>query len=282
MNAIGLPTLEQMLQQVRRLPPLRAIVLDVLRNLDQPQANLTGLARGISRDLALSAAALRMVNSPFYGLPHKVDSVQQAVMILGSSNLRGLVAAMALVNDYALPRDGCFDAGRFWLHSFGCAVWARLLATRLHEAGDLAFTAGLLHDVGKLVLALRFGELCREIARRAGAEGRAAEAIEREMLGFDHAAIGAELLAHWQLPERLVRAAALHHAAPEHGEDPICALIRSANQIEPMLDADETVTLARLRPVLRLPDAEIEALVAAARRECGTLSALLKTDGGAT
>jgi putative nucleotidyltransferase with HDIG domain len=281
MNPGKLPSLAEVVQKVRRLPPLRAIVLNVLGSLEQPQTNLVELAQGISRDVVISASALRIVNSPFYGLRTPVESVQQAAMILGTSNLRGIIAAAALVNDYALPHDGPYEAEHFWLHSFGCAVWARLLAERENQAKDLAFTAGLLHDVGKIVLAVNFGELCREIARRAQAEGQAIHIVECEMLGFDHAAVGAELLRHWRLSERLVRAVALHHTPPQHDEDRIAALVRSANQIEQQVDFGETGAKAALPAIPGMTGDEAQAMIATARGECELMRALLQRDGAA-
>jgi putative nucleotidyltransferase with HDIG domain len=275
------PTLNEVLQRVRRLPPLRAIVLEVLRSMEHPHANMAKLAAGISRDAVLSASTLRIVNSSFYGLPHKVESVQQAVMILGNSNLRGIIVAAALVTDYALPQDGPLEVRRFWLHNFSCAVWARMLSREAPLLADLAFTAGLLHDLGKLVLALNYAELYAGIDRRAQAEGLALDVVERETLGFDHAAIGAELLAHWRLSERLVRAVAAHHSPPQPDEDALCALARNANQIAHQAEADDAGTLDRLRPLVRLDDDAVNLLIETARRECEVMRTLIRADGDA-
>ncbi len=281
MNPKKLPTLNEVVQKVRRLQPLRAIVLDVLGSLEQPRTNLVDLAQGISRDVVIASSALRIVNSPFYGLRSPVESVQQAAMILGISNLRGIIAAAALVKDYELPRDGPYAAERFWMHSFGCAVWARLLAERAHEVKDLAFTAGLLHDVGKIVLAMHFGELCSEIAERAQAEGRAVHLLESEILGFDHARVGAELLAHWRLSERMVRAAALHHTPAQQGEDPIASLVRDANRIEHLTDSGGAAAGESLCAMPGMTDGEMQDLAQSARRECEVMRALLQSDSAA-
>jgi putative nucleotidyltransferase with HDIG domain len=157
-------------------------------------------------------------------------------------------------------------------------VWARLLAERAREAKDLAFTAGLLHDVGKIVLATNYAGLCAEIAQRAGAEGREIHVVEYEVLGFDHAAIGAELLKHWRLSERLVRAVALHHTPPKHDEDRIVDLVRSANQIEQQIDLGGAAASGPLRAIPGMTEGEVHDLVDAARRETETMRALLKGD----
>lgn len=281
MNAVAERSLAQVIQDMQRLPALRAVVLDVLRSLESPQTHLAGLAQGISRDVALSASVLRVVNSPFYGLASRVGSVQQAALILGTSNLRGIITAAALVNALPLPRDGSFDPDRFWMHSFTCAVWARLLAERARESVELCYTAGLLHDVGKIVLAIYFGELCSEVARRSDAEGRPAHEIERELLGFDHARVGAELLAHWRLPERLRQPVAQHHTPPQHGEDAVVSVVRTADRVAHLLVADDAAAVDAVRVQLRLPEAEMEILLAAAQRECAALRSLLHAGGEA-
>ena len=144
-------------RNIRDLPALPAVVLELIRTFDDPGADIPTLARMISYDQALAARTLRAANSSFYGLEAKVKTISQAIMVLGFDTVRSLVAAGAVM--HALPgTSACLEPAQFWRHSMATALCARNIARRTRLNPEYAFLAGLLHDIGRLVLATRFAQ----------------------------------------------------------------------------------------------------------------------------
>ncbi len=146
---------EHIVRQIQELPSLPAVVLELLSSMDQDDIDVHVLAHKIELDQALAAKTLRIANSSFYGMQSKVTSIPQAVSVLGFHSIRTVVTACALTGSFA-PAAGGFDFQAFWRHSLATAIVARLLAPHLRVNPETAFTAGLLHDLGTLVLATRF------------------------------------------------------------------------------------------------------------------------------
>jgi len=215
------PRLDALVRQVRGLPALPAAVARVMQLTDDPKAGAADVARALASDQALAARMLKLANSAFYGASRRVSTVSEAVVTLGMRTTRNLVMATSCqemlegdVAGYALPR------GALWRHSLACAFAAQALAGRArYRATEEAFVAGLLHDIGKVVLSTYLKEqFARVLLRAQGGELTFAEA-ERETLGFDHAEAGARLLERWNLPSSLV-AAVRHHHAPLESPSP--------------------------------------------------------------
>lgn len=207
------PRLDVLLRQVRDLPALPAAVTRVMQLTDDPRAGTADVARALASDQALAARVLKLANSAFYGASRRISTVSEAVVTLGMRTTRNLVMATSCqemlesdVSGYALPR------GALWRHSLACASAAQALAGRArYRATEEAFVAGLLHDIGKVVLnTYRRDEFVRVLLRVSSGGVTFAEA-EREILGFDHAEAGARLLERWNLPPSLVIAVRHHH-----------------------------------------------------------------------
>ena len=201
-----------------RLVSLPEVCLRVNEMLDEPAVTASDLGNVISQDTSLTARLLKIVNSSYYGFQAKIETVSRAVTVVGLRELRGLVIAASAVETFSNVPDEILNKVRFWRHSLYCGVIARLLAEQcnvLHS--ERLFVAGLLHDIGKLVIAQRLPIETQKISLQAESEGRSEFEVEQDVLGFNHAEVGGELMRAWNMPETLFESVAYHHA-PQHGE----------------------------------------------------------------
>lgn len=201
-------TPQELVQEVGTLFTLPDAALRLNELMEDPRASLQDLAEVIQRDAGLAAAVLRMANSAYYGLPAKVGTIPMAINLIGQRALRNLVLMVSVTRAFkGLPAD-MVDMQAFWENSTACAAIARALARRVRagNADDL-FIAGLLHAIGRLVFYARRPVHYREILKD-GVTAQQLAAEERRLFGFDHAELGAALLAAWRLPPLLVTAVA--------------------------------------------------------------------------
>ncbi len=212
-SSVSMPLkLDELIPSIRTLPALPEVVFHLVRSLEDPQLDLASLEEQISTDQALSARLLRVANSSFYGLLRQVGTVRDAAMVLGFGALRSMAIATSTVNHFAAQRLPVgFHYRRFWTHGLACGLAAELLAREFKEPEGIAFTAGLIHDIGRLVLACQFPdhlEACYEYKAKAGTGLLEAES---QVLGITHSQIGAELVKSWHFPVAVVDAVAHHH-----------------------------------------------------------------------
>lgn len=190
------------------LPPLSPMALRIIAQAQDPDAGAAELAKVVELDPAATVALLRLVNSPFYGMPRQVGSVTEAIMVLGLTTVRRVVLAIAVrrpLSVQALDRD---LVARVWRDSVQVAALANRLLGGGH-AGEHAFTAGVLHDMGRLALSLR-NPLA--YAPLAALQGQALVAGERVAFATAHDDVGAGLLQCWGLPADITEAVHQHHA----------------------------------------------------------------------
>jgi putative nucleotidyltransferase with HDIG domain len=206
-------TADDIIKAVRDLPSLPAVVSELLASMDQEDIDTHALAAKITLDQALTAKTLRLANSSFYGMPTKVTTIQQAISVLGFHSIRTLVTACSVTGSFKSAPGSDFDFPAFWRHSIASAVCARVLAPYYKLNPDTAFTAGLLHDLGTLVMCTRFPqEYLRVNAYRRQHDCMSAQA-QLAVFGVDHAAVGSALAAHWKFPPPIQAAVAQHHQA---------------------------------------------------------------------
>jgi putative nucleotidyltransferase with HDIG domain len=230
---------------VQDLPSLPAIVMELLGSIEQEDVDIAVLARKVSLDQALTAKTLRLANSSSFGLQVKVTTIQQAITFLGFQATRNLIMAAAITGCFPNGRCPGFNDKGFWRHSIATAACARGLARRMRFNQDVAFTAGLLHDIGRLVLVTAHPQAYRAvIAWRAGQSAGWLQA-ERAVLGVDHVDAGVALAEHWQFSDTMRQAIAYHHAPDLHGAGFLAAIVHVADAIVHALDlagdADEVV-----------------------------------------
>ncbi|MGK5029833.1 HDOD domain-containing protein [Janthinobacterium sp. DSP2-3-3] len=226
---------EHIIRQIQELPSLPVVVLELLSSMDQDDTDVHVLAQKIELDQALAAKTLRIANSSFYGMQSKVTSIPQAVSVLGFHSIRTVVTACALTGSFA-PVSGGFDFKAFWRHSLATAIAARLLAPHLRVNPETAFTAGLLHDLGTLVLVTRFpAEHALVRSYRQAHDCQMADA-ELAVIGIDHAQVGSALAAYWKFPEAIQQAVADHHAIDRLEAGGLPLAVHMANAVALALD----------------------------------------------
>jgi len=226
---------EHIVRQIQELPSLPVVVLELLSSMDQDDTDVHVLAQKIELDQALAAKTLRIANSSFYGMQSKVTSIPQAVSVLGFHSIRTVVTACALTSSFA-PAAGGFDFQAFWRHSLATAIAARLLAPHLGVNPETAFTAGLLHDLGTLVLVTRFpAEHALVRSYRQAHDCQMAEA-ELAVIGIDHAQVGSALAAYWKFPEAIQQAVADHYAIDRLEAGGLPLAVHTANAVALALD----------------------------------------------
>lgn len=241
---------DELLIALRDLPPLPSVVLDLITSLGHEELGASEYAAKISRDQALAAKTLRLANSSFYGRGRQVRSVSEAITVLGLRTVRCVVTAAGMAGSFRHHPN--FDHDTFWRHSIGSALCAQALAGELRrDDGDLAFTVGLLHDVGRLALASAFAPAYAEVEQWRRDKDCPGGEAERAVLGIDHAEVGGLIARQWNFPPAIVDAIREHHAPPATAELTLTGIAHVADAIAHALglagDADEAV------PTLVLP-----------------------------
>lgn len=261
--------IEDVVKQVRDLPSLPAVVTELLTSMQNEDVDLQSLCRKITLDQALTAKTLRLANSSFYGMASKVTTIQQAMSILGFRSIRTLLTACSVTGAFPAVAGGSFDFQTFWRHSVATAVAAQKLAPLLHVNPDTAFTAGLLHDIGVLVLATRFREpYDATLAYRREHDSYMVSA-EQAVLGIDHTVVGSALIAHWRFPPEMQQAVAQHHSVHTPEMAALTMVVQAGNALAHALDLsgiDDDLAPALPMPVwdaLALDDADSAVLFAA-------------------
>lgn len=222
---------DAVLSGVRNLPSLPAVVVELLQSMDNEDADTRQLAEKLSRDQALSAKVLRLANSSFYGLRGKVVSINDAIVVLGLHGVRTLATAAAVTGVFSakLAASGSiYGMDVFWRHSIAVALFAKALARHKKLNEGNAFTAGLLHDIGRLALACCFPAHLAAVEADRVATGDSWLAAERRVLGFNHAEVGALLADYWSFPPLLSQTIGLHHA-PESCDEALVGVVNLAD-----------------------------------------------------
>jgi putative nucleotidyltransferase with HDIG domain len=203
----------EILATIRSLPTFSQTVVQLAQLLQDEEAGPSEYEAVVQLDVALTANLLRMANSAYFGFSRKISGVREAITLLGARRLfeLGAMAAVEAVVPPTLPGYG-IDSGAYWCHSVAVAVLAeRFAKERKLAVPTLTFTSGLLHDIGKLVISSFLANRLEDLRRSLLAGNKPLLECERDILGGDHAQIGAELARAWNLPEQVVRVIADHH-----------------------------------------------------------------------
>jgi putative nucleotidyltransferase with HDIG domain len=209
-------TAKELVGKIKNLPPVSHAALRLVNLLEQPAVSNSEVVDVLKCDNVLTAKLLRACNSPYFGLEEPVSSVDQAVLMLGHQQILHMVLALAFGSAMVVPLPGySVAANELWRHSLITAAAAETVVTEitdLNVEAPVAFTVGLLHDIGKLVLSQALTvDLQSDIRRRIEQDHLDRTVAEKEILGTDHGEVGACLLQSWHLPEEIVEAVANHH-----------------------------------------------------------------------
>lgn len=209
---------QKKIEQIENLPTLPEVANRLLKIINDPTTTAVDVANLISRDLSLTSKVLRLANSAFYGIPRTVTTVQNAVVILGLKVINTMVFSITVVKMF--PGDGSnplFSRKKFWAHSLACAVLSRQLALRMRKFTlfdpEECFCAGLIHDIGRVVLDQYFHENFLKAIQKAMDSKIPLLQAENEIFGFNHMDVGDWLTSRWELPQD-IRVPIVHHHNP--------------------------------------------------------------------
>ena len=208
-------SLEKLIERSGKLGSLPAIVYKVFGVMDDPQSTATKIGKVINDDPALTARLLKLVNSPFYGFTAKVDTVYRAVALIGHTELRSVVVAASAINVFDGIPSELISMQDFWKRSLSTAVTARVLAAFKREKEiERFFIAGLLHDIGSLLLYLKMPEEMARVLQLQNTDSIEIAKAEKEIIGYDHTEVGGGLLKKWNLPPQIC-GSVLHQLKPQ-------------------------------------------------------------------
>ena len=205
------PTLQEATAAVQCLPNLPGSTRQLLGYLNDESVDLKIIVRAIECDQGLAISVLRVANSPFFGMPNKVQTINDAVVVLGFSNLRMIIVSVMATMIKFPNLENESTVRLMFRHSLSVAIGASVLARNNAVDASALFLAGILHDIGILVLMSTYPEAHREARALAQRDKLFMFEAENAVFGFDHADIGASLCRHWNLPEFIVQAIGRHH-----------------------------------------------------------------------
>jgi len=218
-------TEEQIAQQLGRLPTLPSSYYRIVQLADRESSSAADFEEAMRPDPALTANVLRLANSALFGMPRSIASIRHAVAMLGTRRVvqAALGAAMHKIVPDELPGYG-MDSGEYWRHSVAVAVYTTQIAkNRSHSDPGIAFTSGLLHDIGKLMAGAFLAENLDDIVAKMREEDNAFVTAEQLVMGIDHTKVGMLVADRWQLPHAITSVARYHHSPSEATDD--CVLV---------------------------------------------------------
>jgi putative nucleotidyltransferase with HDIG domain len=209
--------LKKLVMTTGDLPPMPMVATKVIQLVESDRVNAEEIARAISSDPAVSARLLKISNSVFYGRQRSIQTLSEAVVVLGHTTLKGLVVAASLKEIY---KPGGLTENMLWEHSFAAGVAARIIAAHTRcVSADEAFLVGLFHDLGKIIMNLREKEKFQLVIERCYNEMLPFEEVEQVVFRYTHAELGGCVLEKWNLPKTLITAVMQHHAFDFSEED---------------------------------------------------------------
>jgi HD-like signal output (HDOD) protein len=248
---LDLKKIELQLALCPSLPSLNSINRALQDLLSVEQRYSAQISEVIRRDPSLTSRLLRMVNSVYYGLSTPVNSVEEAVFYLGMRQIRQLTMVTPIIEDFQRLTQQCaFPWREFWQHSIGTAILTREVVTAFSAPTDESdYVAGLVHDVGKIVMAWSFPDHFTEIHRQAREGVRDLSEIENEVLGIDHSELGALYLERHRLPELMIKSARFHHRPERAGQ--YSAIVASVQIADLLMRSEQIGCSGNFLPVTR-------------------------------
>ncbi len=210
---MSIPDPQKIIARIDDLPTLPRTVLKITELVNDPKSSAKDLSRVITDDQVLTARLLKLVNSSFYGFPQRISTVTNAIVLLGFDAIRSLLLTTSVFDLFAgRSRKRKQDQEKFWDHSLGCAVGAKVIGSYVrHDKIEELFVSGLLHDIGKIVEMLFLPNEFAAVMAATNKENSLMIAAENKILGYNHAEIGRLLSAKWNLPVKLEQVIAHHH-----------------------------------------------------------------------
>ncbi|MFH0977263.1 MAG: HDOD domain-containing protein [Spirochaetota bacterium] len=274
MNAQIKGRLEQIVNNIGQLPSMPDVAGKVINMVNDPDVSFNRIAEEISKDQAITTNVLKLCNSAYFSRGKEILSVDRAVVTLGIKEVKDIVfvaATKSILDKEILGYD--LSKGELWKHALSVAVLSKRIALlkKKDDIADIAFTGGIIHDVGKTVLALYVQSTLKEIKDLVESKNITFQTAEREIMGFDHQEIGEKILAKWNFPQVLKDIVRYHHEPDKAPAESrlLVSIVHIANVICLMAGIgigsdglfhelnDEALTLTGIK------DAELERLYAA-------------------
>ncbi len=206
------PELQDVLANLSDMPALPSVVAKLTRLIADPKTTANDINDALSSDTGLVTKILKLVNSPYYGFSRRITTITNAVVILGYNQVRNLALSAFIFDKFASGKNAEFDVNGFWKHSIGTAFFgARIARQHNPKLEEDAFICGLLHDLGKFVMALNAAPHASRVLELVKKKDILFYAAERECLGYNHALLGSIVMEGWNLPETLVEVVRHHH-----------------------------------------------------------------------
>lgn len=268
--------LDDIVRQDLELASHHEIFRRVLQAANDPQSSAAYVAAVVSKDVALSAKLLKIVNTPYYGFPQRVDTLSRAIVLLGHNKIVNLALGISVVSMFKGLSSDMLDMAAFWRHSVACGVVGMTLAVHCGERDEERFfVAGLLHDLGRLIMLKNRIQAIQAVLGEGRSRKISLHALERERWGFSHSELAQRVLEKWQFPENLIIAIGHHHspgacgyareAAVTHVADFLAhclALGRSGSTLVPSLDPEAWNSLGLSQNVLPVLARQVDGQVA--------------------
>ena len=203
---------ERIVTNVLKVAALPAVAIKFSEAIKDPLTSNQDLENIVSEDSALAAKVLMISNSALFNFPSKIDTISKAVTIIGHKQLSEIILSCSIVAMFKdIPQD-VIDMDMFWRHSIAVATTARILAAARREQNiERFFTAGLLHDIGKLIIFVEAPKYALEVIAKCAETNELVHKVEKTILGFDHAKLGSMLLKKWKLPDDIISSVYYHH-----------------------------------------------------------------------
>ncbi|QSV45930.1 HDOD domain-containing protein [Geobacter benzoatilyticus] len=215
-------TLEHLLDNTNTIYSLPFFYEKLTETINHPRSSVADIARIITEDQGLTARILRLANSPMFGYHSQVDSINKAVTIIGTQQLRDLALAASVMGIFSGIPEELITMASFWKHSIACGIIARTIATWRRELNvERFFVAGMLHDVGQLVMCTSIPDTVREMLMESSERQILHVFTEQDRLGFDHATVGGALLRKWKIPANIAEPVNCHHNPDRAGQFPL-------------------------------------------------------------
>jgi len=226
--------MEEIVNIANHIPPFPKVAMQVMKMLEDPKVQAKDMAEVIQYDSAITANILKTCNAAYFGLTRKVSALDDALVLMGQDALKDILIASSSARFYkgGAGEGYQLEQGELWKHSVAVAIMSRLISRHFKgvESGA-AFTAGLLHDIGKRFLSTFVAADFQKIMDRTYVDGLSFMAAEREILGMDHAELGSMILRKWDFAEDMIQAVKLHHDPQALDKEPLTALVAMANTL---------------------------------------------------
>lgn len=247
---------KRVVSNIRNLPTPPIVFHQIQKVINNPGVSAGHIAGILAEDPAMSVKVLKLTNSAFYGLSREVDSVKQAVIIVGLEAIKNLVLSASVLDMFKGKNIDQEAQEQFWRHSLASGFACRLLARQIRSRGivdqDSSFSAGLLHDVGKMIIICFLPEENAQLQQERQSNQYSSDfELEERVLGYTHAQIGGFLATQWKLPQRLGEAITFHHHPQlADSEDPLVYLVHIGNYLakKTFLDDEEAYLVGALQP----------------------------------